>query len=148
MIKEMKRIKSEVATHDRGGYTVPKRTLFRWIVYLITTIESKPKMWDCPDCAFSFDAIHVDEPGGGYSCPVCAESRLEKLLEEKDALIDSQKVKIEKAQLQKREWHSKAIELASERDKYWQELKNERERPSKLQTMSRSIESLSCIRDE
>jgi hypothetical protein len=35
------------------------------------------KLWSCPDCAFSFDAMHVDE-SGGYSCPVCAEARLEQ----------------------------------------------------------------------
>lgn len=33
------------------------------------------KLWQCPDCAFSFDAMHADE-GGGYSCPACAETRL------------------------------------------------------------------------
>jgi len=25
----------------------------------------------CPDCAFSFDAVHEDDPEGGYTCPVC-----------------------------------------------------------------------------
>lgn len=34
------------------------------------------EMWSCPDCAFTFDAIHTDRDGG-YSCPVCAEARLE-----------------------------------------------------------------------
>lgn len=32
-------------------------------------------LWTCPECAFSFDATHVDE-SGGYSCPCCAEARL------------------------------------------------------------------------
>jgi hypothetical protein len=28
----------------------------------------------CPDCAFTFDAVHEnDEPEGTYSCPLCAE---------------------------------------------------------------------------
>jgi hypothetical protein len=26
----------------------------------------------CPDCAFTFDALHEDT-GGGYSCPACSE---------------------------------------------------------------------------
>ncbi len=34
----------------------------------------------CPQCAFTFAAEHVDE-GGGYSCPYCAELRLEEQLE-------------------------------------------------------------------
>jgi hypothetical protein len=25
----------------------------------------------CPDCAFTFDADHVDSDGGGYTCPLC-----------------------------------------------------------------------------
>ena len=33
-------------------------------------------MWECPDCGFAFDAAHQDV-GGGYSCPVCTETRLE-----------------------------------------------------------------------
>lgn len=28
----------------------------------------------CPDCAFTFDAMHADEDGS-YSCPLCAEAR-------------------------------------------------------------------------
>ena len=35
----------------------------------------------CPDCAFTFDSMHTDQ-GGGYSCPVCAEIRLEARLAE------------------------------------------------------------------
>jgi rubrerythrin len=31
--------------------------------------------WSCPDCAFTFDAMHEDAEGG-YSCPACAEIRL------------------------------------------------------------------------
>ena len=36
------------------------------------------KLWNCPECAFGFDAFHTDERGGGYSCPLCAEAWLEK----------------------------------------------------------------------
>lgn len=43
----------------------------------------------CPDCAFTFDAVHIDQ-NGGYSCPSCAEARqaadLSRLREERDAL--------------------------------------------------------------
>jgi hypothetical protein len=38
-------------------------------------------LWTCPDCAFGFDAAHTEEPGGGYSCPACAEDRLRAELE-------------------------------------------------------------------
>ena len=33
------------------------------------------KLWECPDCAFGFDAMHSDIDGT-YSCPLCAETRL------------------------------------------------------------------------
>jgi hypothetical protein len=35
-------------------------------------------LWSCPDCAFTFDAVHTDGGGAtaGYSCPACAETRL------------------------------------------------------------------------
>jgi hypothetical protein len=33
------------------------------------------ELWSCPDCAFTFDAMHTDADGG-YSCPACAETRL------------------------------------------------------------------------
>jgi hypothetical protein len=40
-----------------------------------------PALWECPDCAFSFDASHRDETTNYflepvYSCPNCAEARL------------------------------------------------------------------------
>ncbi|HET7025076.1 MAG TPA: DUF3850 domain-containing protein, partial [Gemmatimonadales bacterium] len=40
-------------------------------------IAAAPKLWECPDCAFTFDAAHEDDtPQGGYSCPVCAVAAL------------------------------------------------------------------------
>lgn len=33
------------------------------------------EFWTCPNCAFSFDAVHKNEDGG-YSCPNCEEARL------------------------------------------------------------------------
>lgn len=37
------------------------------------------EMYDCPDCAFSYDMAHrVDRKGNVYPCPCCAEARLEK----------------------------------------------------------------------
>jgi protein-arginine kinase activator protein McsA len=30
----------------------------------------------CPDCAFTFDAVHTDNASGDYTCPACAEQRL------------------------------------------------------------------------
>jgi len=38
------------------------------------------EMWDCPDCAFSFDAMHTDNVTGGYSCPLCRVADLERVL--------------------------------------------------------------------
>jgi hypothetical protein len=36
----------------------------------------------CPDCAFTFDAVHSDTADSGtYSCPLCAEVRLEAEVE-------------------------------------------------------------------
>jgi hypothetical protein len=34
----------------------------------------------CPVCAFTFDACHEDQ-GGGYSCPLCVELRLQEQLQ-------------------------------------------------------------------
>jgi rubredoxin len=39
-------------------------------------------LWECPDCAFAFDAAHVnDDSIGTYSCPVCNESKDTKRLD-------------------------------------------------------------------
>ena len=45
------------------------------------TAQLETKLHTCPDCAFTFDAIHTDE-GGGYSCPCCAEAGLTAQLTE------------------------------------------------------------------
>ena len=29
------------------------------------------RCWACPDCGFTFDATHVDDKTGLYSCPDC-----------------------------------------------------------------------------
>lgn len=34
----------------------------------------------CPDCAFTYDAIHKLDATDEYSCPLCAEARLEREL--------------------------------------------------------------------
>ena len=39
-------------------------------------IEEGVRCVVAPCCAFTFDAGHTDIPGGGYSCPACAEIRL------------------------------------------------------------------------
>lgn len=34
--------------------------------------EETLKLYTCPDCGFSFDAVHtMDDMEGGYICPVC-----------------------------------------------------------------------------
>jgi hypothetical protein len=62
-------------------------------------------LWECPDCAFAFDAMHKDEDGG-YSCPVCEVARLTRerrtlepllvdvarLTRERDAAMQGQKI--------------------------------------------------------
>jgi hypothetical protein len=54
---------------------------------LIQEIQRQPKMWECPECAFTFDAIHTDADGG-HSCPCCAESSLRRsALEEAARLV-------------------------------------------------------------
>ncbi len=41
-------------------------------------LAAQPELWTCPACAFTFDACHQDDtPEGGYSCPSCAEQRLQ-----------------------------------------------------------------------
>src|SRR6266545_4315065 len=41
-------------------------------------LAARPELWTCPACAFTFDACHQDDtPEGGYSCPSCAELRLQ-----------------------------------------------------------------------
>ncbi|HZD38693.1 MAG TPA: hypothetical protein VE664_08645 [Actinomycetes bacterium] len=41
-------------------------------------LAAQPELWTCPVCAFTFDACHqYDTPEGGYSCPACAEPRLQ-----------------------------------------------------------------------
>jgi hypothetical protein len=37
------------------------------------TFERGVTCWVCPDCAFTFDAMHTDADGSGYSCPGCYE---------------------------------------------------------------------------
>lgn len=39
-----------------------------------------PRLWSCPACAFTFDAVHTEQDGS-YSCPACAEKRLSEALE-------------------------------------------------------------------
>ena len=46
-------------------------------------------LWTCPDCAFGFDAAHTEEPGGGYSCPACAEDRLRAELERLRPIVEA-----------------------------------------------------------
>lgn len=33
-------------------------------------------LWTCPDCAFTFDASHVNADGSGLSCSVCETAHL------------------------------------------------------------------------
>jgi len=54
--------------------------------------QQKVELWECEDCGFSFNAIHEDDtPEGGYSCPLCAESRLAKELAEAQQTIARQR---------------------------------------------------------
>ena len=64
--------------------------------FLFAVLESKcgdamsqtfVKLWTCPNCAFSFDALH-DDGKGHYDCPVCSEHRLRALVVEYRAALD------------------------------------------------------------
>lgn len=48
--------------------------------------EARKGLWNCPNCAFSFAAEHTNADGS-YTCPVCAEARLEKELAEAKGLL-------------------------------------------------------------
>lgn len=63
---------------------------------LRAALASAPQLWQCPDCAFSFDAMHADE-GGGYSCPACAETRLTAALASANALNERLVAELEAA---------------------------------------------------
>ena len=53
----------------------------------------KAALWQCPDCAFAFDAAHhADGKPGEYTCPACAEARLEAALKRCHALLDIARV--------------------------------------------------------
>lgn len=43
-------------------------------------------LWQCPDCAFAFDASHTDNDGS-YSCPCCAEARLTTALSSSNEML-------------------------------------------------------------
>lgn len=49
------------------------------------------EMFDCPECAFSYDMVHrVDLKGNVYPCPCCEETRLSKEIERlRDAISDA-----------------------------------------------------------
>jgi hypothetical protein len=42
-------------------------------------------LWECPECAFTCDALHVQPPN--TRCPACEEVRLSKALAEQQALV-------------------------------------------------------------
>ena len=39
------------------------------------------RLWSCPDCAFTFDAVHTNIAGNDYSCPCCNESTLRTMID-------------------------------------------------------------------
>lgn len=36
------------------------------------------EMWECPDCGFEMNAIHIDDNGGAHTCPACHEVNARK----------------------------------------------------------------------
>lgn len=44
------------------------------------------KLWECPECLFGFDAMHTDHDGG-YTCPACAQDRLQGALDDQRAAL-------------------------------------------------------------
>ncbi|OKP91301.1 hypothetical protein [Paenibacillus sp. P32E] len=64
--------------------------------------KRKVELWECEDCGFSFNAIHTDfvdgKDSGDHSCPLCAETRLEKELAEAQRIIDRHEQENERKQ--------------------------------------------------
>lgn len=60
--------------------------------------QQKVELWECEDCGFAFPAMYEDDtPEGGHSCPVCAETRLEKELVEAQQTIARQREAMDRA---------------------------------------------------
>ena len=58
---------------ERRGYSYDAKLLTDAIAEIGRLAK---ELWSCPECAFTFDAVHVDEMSADYSCPACAELRL------------------------------------------------------------------------
>ncbi|WP_143766792.1 MULTISPECIES: hypothetical protein [Paenibacillus] len=92
-IEEIKRDAQEEAITIYRNCT-PNITNIELLGLLATLEESqqqKVELWECEDCGFAFPAMYEDDtPEGGHSCPVCAETRLEKELVEAQQTIARQ----------------------------------------------------------
>lgn len=66
------------ASNDAAGRETDYNLALRMGVDALRQVarDELVKVWSCPDCGFSFDAFHTDDPDGGYSCPVCEVGRL------------------------------------------------------------------------
>ena len=70
-----------VALFESNYGLVPEGTALRMAEAAVAALDAMPDaderrgLWACPNCAFAFDRCHTDEPGGGYSCPVCDEAK-------------------------------------------------------------------------
>lgn len=62
--------------HPACNYIDAERLINETITEItrLRTLEQPVSIWECNDCGFGFRAEHIDQDGG-YSCPVCAESK-------------------------------------------------------------------------
>lgn len=60
--------------------------LARALLEASARIEAAPKLYDCPDCAFSFDAAHAIV-NGKPTCPCCEEHRLRARIAKLEAAL-------------------------------------------------------------
>ena len=49
--------------------------------------EARTRIWECPECAFGFDRIHVNQNDGTLSCPLCEMAKVEKERDEARAEV-------------------------------------------------------------
>jgi Zn finger protein HypA/HybF involved in hydrogenase expression len=80
-------------------------------------VKHNLEVWECPTCAFTFDARHTnDGTDGEYSCPVCAESQLRARVARLEAQVEKREVTLHAlwrihADDPSRSWTDVAIEM-------------------------------------
>ncbi|MEK4878898.1 MULTISPECIES: hypothetical protein [Paenibacillus] len=93
-IEELKGRFKDIAPEELTFISVGE--LHNLLAALEESQQQKVELWECEDCGFAFPAMYEDDtPEGGHSCPVCAETRLEKELVEAQQTIARQREALE-----------------------------------------------------